>query len=292
MTRTPNPIRVGTWGGNHPEVWRWAEELGFDHLWRGDHYLVKGDEGSPMFDAWTALAAMASATTRIRVGTLVTATFFRHPSVLAKQAATIDQISGGRLEVGLGVGWNEAPLVAMGIPFHPEVGRMDRLEEFCQVLKALWTEQRANFSGRHFTLTDARAEPKPVQKPHPPIWIGGSGPKRTLKIAARHADVWNPDGGGTYEENMRALATLRAHCADVGRDPSEIRLSFGGDWKPETADADLELIERYAKAGFTEFILFLGGATAFRRLNPDEAKRCLEICARDALPRIRALAAA
>jgi F420-dependent oxidoreductase-like protein len=292
MIHRPNPIRVGTWGGDHPEVWRWAEDLGFDHLWRGDHYVPRGDEGAPTFDAWTALAAMASATTRIRVGTLVTATFFRHPSMLAKQAVTIDQISRGRLEVGLGVGWNEAPLEALGMPFHPKEGRMDRFEEFCQVVKTLWTEPRANFDGRHFTLTNAWAEPKPFQKPHPPIWIGGSGPKRTLKIVARYADVWNPDGGATFEETMQALATLRAHCADVGRDPSEIRLSYGGDWKPETAEVDLRLIERYVKAGFTEFILFLGGGTPFRRLPPDDAKRHLEICARDALPRIRAFAAA
>jgi F420-dependent oxidoreductase-like protein len=182
--------------GQYQAVWRIADEAGFDHCWCMDHFATLGprDDGD-IFEAWALLAGMAVATSRTRVGCAVTGNTYRHPGVLAKAAVTVDHLSAGRLEFGIGAGWAENEHTMLGLPFGAAGDRADWLEEACQIIVSLWTQERTSFTGRHYRLVEAVAEPKPVQRPHPPIWIGGSGRRRTLRIAARYADVWNAAGG-------------------------------------------------------------------------------------------------
>ncbi len=170
------------------------------------------------------LTALAQATQRLRLGVLVTGIHYRHPAVLANMASALDIVSGGRLELGVGAGWNEEESGAYGIELGSMKERFDRFEEACQVLTSLLSQESTDFDGAYYQLKDARNEPKGPQRPHPPICIGGSGEKRTLKITARYADHWN-FVGGPPEEFARKRDVLAAHCADIGRDPSEIRLS-------------------------------------------------------------------
>ena len=172
--------------------------------------------------AWTTLAALAQATRRLRLGTLVTGIHYRHPAVLANMAATLDVVSGGRLELGIGTGWNQQESGAYGIELGTPGERSDRFEEACQVLTGLLSPQPATtFCGRYYRLTGARCNPKPVQQPHPPNCIGGHGEQRTLRTAARFAQHWN-FGGGTPGQFSRARDVLYQHCADIGRDPAGI----------------------------------------------------------------------
>jgi F420-dependent oxidoreductase-like protein len=240
-------------------VWRIADEAGFDHCWCMDHFATLGgrDDG-PIFEAWTLLAAMAATTSRTRIGCAVTGNTYRHPAVLAKAAVTVDHLSGGRLEFGIGAGWAENEHTMLGLPFGTAGDRADRLEEACQVIRSLWTQARASFAGQHYQLTGAVAEPKPVQQPHPPIWIGGAGRRRTLRIAAQHASVWNAPGGSP-EEVAELSGVLDRHCAEVGRDPSEIRRSVQVRM-PATPDELLALAAAYAAVGVTDLLLILHAA--------------------------------
>ena len=170
------------------------------------------------------LTALAQATERLRVGVLVTGIHYRHPAVLANMASALDIVSNGRLELGIGAGWNEEESGAYGIELGSIKERFDRFEEACQVLRGLLSQETTTFDGTFYQLKDARNEPKGPQQPHPPICIGGSGEKRTLRITARYADHWN-FVGGTPEEFARKRDVLAAHCADIGRDPKEIMLS-------------------------------------------------------------------
>jgi F420-dependent oxidoreductase-like protein len=208
------------------EVWRAGDEIeAFESAWTFDHfYPIQGDTNGPCLDGWTTLAALAQATTRVRVGVLVTGIHYRHPAVLANMAATIDVVSGGRLELGIGAGWNVQESGAYGIELGTPRERSDRFEEACQVLIGLLSEEETSFSGRYYTLTNARNEPKGPQKPHPPICIGGSGERRTLRTVARFAQHWN-FVGGTLEDFRRKVEVLHRHCEEVGRDPSEILIS-------------------------------------------------------------------
>ncbi len=222
-------------------VWQAADRLGFRSAWLMDHLIpVMVPDTEPMLEAWTTLAALAAATDNIRVGALVTANTFRPPAILARSAATIDGFSGGRLEVGLGAGWNGPEHVANGLEFPGVKDRLDMLEEACAVLRALWTEPVANFSGVHYKLVDAYCEPKPVQSPLP-ILIGGRGEKRTLRIVATHADRWN--GSGSLEMLEHSVGKLREHCEVVGRDLASIQLTVRNDFRitPDRATADAEL---------------------------------------------------
>jgi F420-dependent oxidoreductase-like protein len=170
------------------------------------------------------LAALAQATRRLRLGTLVTGIHHRHPAVLANMAATLDIICGGRLELGIGAGWNDEESDAYGIELGTPSERSDRFEEACEIITGLLSQETTTFDGKHYRLRDARCEPKPVQRPHPPICIGGKGERRTLRTAARFAQHWNFIGG-TTEEFARKRDVLHQHCADIGRDPKEIVLS-------------------------------------------------------------------
>jgi alkanesulfonate monooxygenase SsuD/methylene tetrahydromethanopterin reductase-like flavin-dependent oxidoreductase (luciferase family) len=167
---------------------------------------------------------LAQATHRLRLGTLVTGIHYRHPAVLANMAATLDIVSAGRLEIGLGAGWNEEESGAYGIPLGTPKERSDRFEEACEIITGLLTQETFSFTGSFSQLASARCNPKPVQQPHPPICIGGSGERRTLRTAARFAQHWN-FVGGTVEEFTRKREVLHQHCADIGRDPAQILLS-------------------------------------------------------------------
>lgn len=215
-------------------VWRAADDIElFESGWTFDHfYPIFSDSSGPCMEGWITLTALAQATTRLRMGTLVTGIQYRHPAVLANMASTLDIVSGGRLELGLGAGWNEEESGAYGIELGTPGERSDRFEEACEVIVGLFTRETTSFGGQYFQLSDARNEPKPIQQPHPPICVGGSGEKRTLRTAARFAQHWN-FVGGTPEEFVRKRDVLHQHCDDVGRDPAEILLSshvrFSGD---------------------------------------------------------------
>jgi len=240
-------------------VWQVADDAGFDHCWCMDHFATLGprDDG-PIFEAWTLLAGMAVATSRTRIGCMVTGNTYRHPAVLAKAAVTVDHLSGGRLEFGLGAGWAENEHTMLGLPFGTKSDRADWLEEACEVIRSLWTRERTSFAGKHYQLAGAIAEPKPVQQPHPPIWIGGSGRQRTLRITARYAAVWNA-AWGSPDEVAEVSAVLDQRCAEIGRDPAKIRRSVQFRVS-EASDELVRLAESYHAVGVTEIVLILDGA--------------------------------
>jgi len=239
------------------EVWRAADDIEvFESGWTFDHfYPIYSDSTGPCLEGWITLAALAQATRRLRLGTLVTGIHYRHPAVLANMAATLDIVSGGRLELGIGAGWNEEESGAYGIELGTPKQRSDRLSEACEVLTGLLSpRETTTFKGSYFQLTDARCNPKPVQQPHPPICIGGSGHKRTLRTAARFAQHWN-FVGGTPEQFARDRDVLYQHCADIGRDPAGILLSshvpFAGD-PAETAAIAASLGEAGCELGIVQ----------------------------------------
>ncbi|MFF0154416.1 LLM class F420-dependent oxidoreductase [Micromonospora sp. NPDC005203] len=207
-------------------VARCAEDAGYGAFFRSDHYLRMGDgTGDPgPTDAWTTLAGLARDTSRIRLGTLMTAATFRLPGPLAITVAQVDQMSGGRVELGIGTGWYAEEHTAYGIPFPPLAERFDRLEEQLAVITGLWSTppgERYEYAGRYYPVRDSPALPKPVQQPRPPILLGGTGPKRTPALAARYADEFNlpfasvPDTAAQFDR-------VRAACAEIGRDPAEL----------------------------------------------------------------------
>jgi F420-dependent oxidoreductase-like protein len=212
-----------TWPGVL-DLWRRAEATGWDIACVADHFMpnTKEREGATL-EAWSTLTALAALVPRMRVGTIVLGNTYRHPAVVAKMAAQVDIISGGRLLLGIGAGWQENEHEAYGIPLFTLRERLERLDEACQVLKALWTERRATFKGRHYQLSDAPLDPKPVQSPHPELMIGGGGERVTLRIVAAHADHWNVWGGPRVLAHKGRI--LDEHCAAVGRDPKTITRS-------------------------------------------------------------------
>lgn len=202
---------------------RHVEATGWDGIWYADHFMpAEGDTSTPWPEAWITLAALGAQVPRLRVGTLVAGNTYRHPAVLAKMAATLDHITGGRVVLGLGSGWQENEHRQYGIPFYTVGERLRRLDEACRVIKLLYTETTATFEGRYYQLDSASLEPKPVQSPLP-LLIGGGGEKMTLKITARHADEWNV--WGTPEVLQHKMSVLDAHCAELARDPRSIQRS-------------------------------------------------------------------
>ena len=241
------------------DVWREADGIDvFESAWNFDHfYPIFSDSTGPCLEAWTMLAAMAQATSRIRLGCQVTGMIYRHPAVLANMAATVDVISNGRLIIGLGAGWNQEECDAYGIPLPPLKERFDRFDEGTEAIVRLLSDTVTTFDGRYVQLKDARCEPKPVQRPHPPIAIGGNGEKRTLRTVARFAQHWNglvPDAA-TWKAKREVLWQ---HCADLGRDPSEIETSvnvrYDASMSP-SAVADAAAV--WAEAGVDVAIVYL-----------------------------------
>lgn len=230
------------------DAWRLVDSLGYDSAWVFDHFVpIFSDPTGPCLEGWTLLAALGAETRSVEVGVLVTGNTYRHPAVLAKMAATVDHTTGGRLLFGIGAAWFETEHRMYGIPFPPVGERVSRLGEALEVIRRLWTEAEASFEGRFYRLDKARCEPKPVQRPHPPIMIGGGGEKRMLRLVARHADMWN--WFGPVDDFRRKIAILRDHCAAVGRDPAAIEITWAGAAKVLPAGGDRRAaLETIAKA--------------------------------------------
>ena len=264
-----------------------CERLGYDSVWLDDH-LMFGKRS--ILECWTTLSALASKTIKIRLGTMVLCNSFRNPALLAKMAATLDVISNGRLEFGIGAGVQRDEHVAYGMPFLKPRARIDRMKEAVEIIKKVWTEEKASYKGKYYGINEVRCEPKPVQKPHPPIIIGGSGEKLTLKVAAQHADRYDWGYVPPLRLYKHKLDVLESHCKTVGRDFHEIEKScwFGGQMfivpdrkavdekvlqlKPKsvslkdfkklnfvaTPDDCRKEIRRYTSLGVTYFMLFFG----------------------------------
>lgn len=265
-----------------------AERLGYHSVFSNDH-LVRG-EGGYILEGWTVLSALAAITTRIRLGNLVLCNAFRYPQLLAKMSSTLDVISGGRFELGIGSGWLADEFTQYDIPFPNPAVRIAQLREALIVIKRMWTLDRASFQGKYYALRDAICEPKPVQKPHPPIMVGGGGEQLTLRVVAEYADINN--FGGSPEAYARKLDILKQHCEHVGRSFDEIELSWTGDFiiaaskdalakkiqriKPQrlamgdyvranivgTPEACLRKVEEYLSLGVTYFTI--GGFSLLR----------------------------
>ena len=233
-------MRIGLDVAQHQLLWpelagrvQFAESAGFDGVWVFDHFTpLYGDRNGPCLEAWTLLAGLAAVTSRIRLGVLVTGITYRHPSILATEAITVDHISNGRLELGLGAAWHQPEHEELGIPFPPLKERAERLEEGVQVIRLLMTKDRANFKGRQYQLANASYHPGPVQRPHPPIWIGAGGEQLMLPIVARQADAWHAFGS---DESLARKSRLLDRLAErAGRDPKAIlrsaSLSLSRPW--------------------------------------------------------------
>lgn len=240
------------------DVWREADKLPiFVHAWLFDHFApIHSDVTGPCLEGWTLLAALAARTERLRLGLMVTGNTYRHPAVLAKIAATVDVISGGRLDFGIGAGWNEYEHTSMGLELYKPAERIRRLDEACQIVKLLYTQPTTDFNGKYYQLKEARCEPKPVQRPYPPIVIGGSGEQLTLRVVARHADIWNFVGGST-ETFLHKMAVLRQHCEAVGRDPAAITYSVQIPVDYDDLAATAQVARSYVELGATHVILNL-----------------------------------
>ncbi len=227
---------------------RFADDLGFDGIWGFDHFQPMYGEGpGECFEGSTTLAAWSGITERARLGLLITGMTYRHPSVYAAEAITIDHTSGGRLELAYGAAWFEKEHLELGIPFPPLKARIDAFEEAVQIVRGLLTTDGFTFEGHHFQVRDATLHPRPVQQPHPPIWIGASGEKRMMPIAARYADAWH--SWGTPESMTTKSQRLSAMAETAGRDPAEIMrassLSLEDDLDTIAAN-----VEAWEKAGF------------------------------------------
>ena len=245
--------------GECRELWSWADTAGFTWVDVSDHFYESPmtDKRGPYLECLASLAALAVDTERVRVGTCVLAMDYRQPAVLANALATVDHLSEGRLEAGLGAGWNVQEYSAYGIPFERIGKRLDRLEEGIQVLRALWEQPSANFSGEHYQLTDALCEPKPLQ-PRVPIWIGGVGERRTLQLVARYADGWNAPYLAV-DEWRRLSSLLDEWCGRVGRDPTTIARDVNLSFHLAASEAD----RPRAQAHFEE--VFGPAGDAFRQ---------------------------
>jgi F420-dependent oxidoreductase-like protein len=205
-----------------------AEELGYDGVWVYDHvHNVPVPAHEAVFECWTTVAAISQRTSRIRLGQMVGCTGYRNPALLAKITSTVDVISGGRLDWGIGAGWYEGEYKAYGYEFPSAGTRIAMLNDCVEIVKRMWTEPDATYEGTHFSVRGAQCDPKPLQSPHPPIWIGGGGERKTLRVVATHATHSN--FGGKPDEWAHKRDVLRGHCADLGRDPDEITMT----WSPE-----------------------------------------------------------
>lgn len=203
-----------------------CESLGYDSIWLEDHFMPwANDPKLSALECWTTLTALATITSRIIIGTLCTCNSYRYPALVAKMAASLDNISKGRLIMGIGAGWYEDEYNAYGIPYPRAKERVERLGEAVQIIKMLWTKERSSFKGKYYHLNDAVCDPKPLQKPHPPLWIGGGGEKLMLKVVAEHADGWNY-GAMTPQEFRRKHNVLKQYCEEIGRGHESILASL------------------------------------------------------------------
>jgi alkanesulfonate monooxygenase SsuD/methylene tetrahydromethanopterin reductase-like flavin-dependent oxidoreductase (luciferase family) len=263
------------------ERWRYFEDLGFDSIWNCDHFEQPSKPGGPYLEAWTMLAGLAAVTSSIRIGVLVSSNTFRHPGLLVKEAITVDLISDGRLEFGVGAGWYVAEHDAYGLEFLPAGKRVDQFAEAVEVMDSLFRNELTTFNGDYYQLVDAPSRPRPAQKPRPPFTIGAHRP-RMMQIVARWADRWNTSG--SVEEVRDKNEILDAALENVGRDPDSIIRSLYG-WAAvmpfdpwESVDAFEHCIGEYRAVGINEFIIDQPDASRF-----DVVERVVS----DVLPRLR-----
>jgi F420-dependent oxidoreductase-like protein len=310
-----HPIRFGIQTGQQLiawhdmlSLWQRADGWGYDSLWNFDHfYPIFVDPEGPCLEAWTTVTALAQATRRARIGTLVNGNTYRNPCLTAKMAATLDHISGGRLNLGIGAGWFELEHRAMGFDFKTVPKRLAALDEACQIIKSMFTKPRTTLHGKHYNVEDVIGLPKPVQQPHPPIMIGGTGEKVLLKLVAKHATMWNASAGA--ERMQHLIEVIADHGEALGRDTSAIEntvmipLAYKADadrqqfmcnliagmrgTTPEDARRGimigdkqecLDTVERYAKVGVTHFIFML-----FQPIREEE----IQAFAEDVIPAVR-----
>lgn len=245
-------------------VWREADTIPeIEHAWLFDHLMpIGGDPNGPTYEGWTLLAALAAQTRRLQLGLLVTSNRFRPPAMLAKIATTVDIVSGGRLDFGIGVGSRPSPpaahreYAAHGLPFHDTAHAVGSLAEACTVIRRLWTEEEPfDFDGTYHQLTGAFGNPKPVQRPHPPILIGGRAAS-TLRVVAEHADMWNIPGGD-IEDVVKRSALLDRYCAEIGRDPASITRSIHLSVSYDRPGATRDAIDEAIDAGLGHIVLGL-----------------------------------
>lgn len=268
------------------ERWRLFEELGFDSAWDCDHLVQPSHPENPYFEGWTLLAGLAAMTTRIRIGVLVSSNTFRHPAILAKEAITLDHISDGRLEVGMGAGWYESEHRMFGLDFPKTKELVSRFKEAVEVVDELLRNETSSYAGHYYQLDKATSLPRPVQKPRPPLTLAAFGP-RMLKIAAARADTWNAFGG--VDEIRERNELLDQLCTEIGRDPNTLRRSLyvwaqTAETDPwQSLDAFEDVIGSYMDAGMNEFI-----ADQPR----DDQMGVLERVASEAIPRLRKQGAA
>lgn len=242
----------------HRDRWKYFESLGFASLWDCDHFQQPSRPNGPYFEGWTLLAALAAETSTARLGVLVTSNTFRHPALVAKMASTIDHISGGRVEVGLGAGWYKPEHTAFGIAFPEPAELVARFRESVQVIDAMLREEVSSFHGDYVQLIDAPARPLPIQRPRPPLTLGAHG-RQMLRIVAEFADRWNSHG--TPQEIARRNEILDEHCMAIGRDPNSIIRSLyalaalmpADPWS--SVDAFEQMVGLYSEAGIREFIV-------------------------------------
>jgi alkanesulfonate monooxygenase SsuD/methylene tetrahydromethanopterin reductase-like flavin-dependent oxidoreductase (luciferase family) len=267
------------------ERWQYFERLGFDSAWDCDHFNQPSRPTGPYYEGWTLLAGLAARTSRIRVGVLVSSNTFRHPGLLAHEAMTVDHISNGRLELGLGAGWFVPEHEQFGIVLSPPGELVGRFHEAVQIVDGLLRHGQITFAGKHYRLKDAHVRPNPIQRPRPPFTLGAHK-SRMLRICAEYADSWN--SFGTVEEMRERNHVLDEHCAAIGRDPHAIWRSFYG-WASKMKEQGLadpwtsvgafeEMVGRYGDAGVNEFIVDAPG--------PDQFP-VLERVATDVIPRLR-----
>ena len=291
-----HPIRFGFQSGQQNvtwermrDVWTKFDAWGYDSLWAFDHFypIFTPDPAGPCMENWTLLSALSQHTRRARIGALVNSNTYRNPCLTAKMAATLDQVSNGRLNLGIGSGWYELEHRSVGVDFMTIPRRLQALDESCQIIKGMFTQDRTTFDGKHYHVVDAVCNPKPVQKPHIPIMIGGRGEKSLLKLVAKHADMWNTMFANPAEMK-RLIDVIERHGDTVGRDTDEIEktvmlplcyraskereqmisgvVAATAQIKPEQArdrvmiggkDECLEKIEQYRNIGVTHFIFSL-----------------------------------
>ena len=268
------------------ERWRLFDSLGFDSAWNCDHMIQPSRPTGPYFEAWTLLAGLAARTERIRIGCLVSSNTFRHPALLAKEAITVDHISGGRLEVGLGAGWYEPEHTMFGIPFPETKELVGRFREAVKVVDLMLREETSNFEGTYYQLRQAASRPRPVQQPRPPLLLGAFGPYM-LKIVARYGDTWN--AFGKPDEMRERNELLDQYCGELGRDPNSLTRSlylWAASVKDDpwaSVDSFQDVVGRYREAGMNQFLI---------DQPPDHQIDVLERVATDVLPALRAEGAA
>ncbi|MCP5152562.1 MAG: LLM class flavin-dependent oxidoreductase [Ectothiorhodospiraceae bacterium] len=272
------------------ERWQLFERMGFDSVWDCDHFNQTSNETGPYFEGWTTLAALAARTERIRVGVLVSCNTFRHPGLLAQMAMTVDHVSNGRLELGIGAGYTEGEHGRFGIELPSPGERRRRFREAVQIVDSLLRNESTTFDGRYYQLKGAYVRPRPIQTPRPPLTLGAHGPMM-LRVCAELADTWN--SLGSVEEIAERNRILDQHCADLGRDPASLRRSFYG-WSSQMKAQGLpdfwssvgafeEVVGRYREVGISEFIL---------DQPRDDQFDVLEKVVADVLPGLRAASAA